>query len=98
MARNIPKKDSQKRHFKKRVKERFDCELNRFDIRNIIQQIREEPYTFRGSISIRLSCHLVRLPDNQLAYVLYDRIRKVPVTALTEAMWNNTVEKGEVDE
>lgn len=87
MPRRLTKKAASLAHFRKRVRQRFGIILNKRDIDDILYQIHYEPFTHKGTISSRLKCHLVSVHQGVLIYVLYDNQRKVPVTALTRAMW-----------
>lgn len=95
MVRRLSKRAAEKVHFKNAVKSRFGLELNRQDINEIIRRIKTGEETVIQRPSLRLSWYLLTLSKDGsepvLAIVLYDRHRRMLVTAVTEKMWR---EKG----
>jgi len=81
-----PKAKTQRRHFKRRIKERFGLVVNGTDYRKIVAMIQDGSATFIEKQSN--TRRLFRLVINkQAVYIVYDKLRKTAVTALTEEMF-----------
>jgi hypothetical protein len=82
----MTKTQSSKIHFKKRFKERFGIEINRNDIRELVSNIKEGSNVIKSDIlSLRVTAYTM-IFKRKRCVILYDKIRKVPVTALTMDM------------
>jgi hypothetical protein len=80
MRKHISKKVNERLHFKSRFKERFGVEINRHDIRELVNNIRSgDNVTLVERQSARVSIYRTRLKGHR-CIVVYDRNRKSPVT------------------
>jgi catabolite regulation protein CreA len=79
--RKRDKKYDQRIHFKKRVKQRYDLEINRFVYQQLVDQIQDGQAEFIQKQSNRISVFWVMYDDIRIR-VIYDKSRKTLVTAL----------------
>jgi len=85
MARKkkFTKKQAQKAHFKNRLKERFDIIVNRHDIRELVEDIQTGNNIINSErLSSRVTVHTMLFMGKKMK-ILYDRMRKVPITVKT---------------
>lgn len=75
------KKENQRYHAKKRLKERFDLKYSNKVRQTLIKQIQNNNSVFLGRQSDRISIHLVKY-GNQWLKCIYDRKRQEIVTFL----------------
>jgi DNA replicative helicase MCM subunit Mcm2 (Cdc46/Mcm family) len=93
MKKKLTKKQAEKIHFKKRVLERFDITINRHDIRELIEDIQAGNNIIKSErLSSRVTLHTMIFMKKRMN-ILYDRMRKVPITAKTMDM----VSKNSID-
>lgn len=81
----LSKKASESIHAKKRLKQRYGLELNSKQLREIVVMIMLNKSDGIEKQSNRVSKHKVRYMGKDII-VLYDKIRKNIITALTEDM------------
>jgi hypothetical protein len=77
------KKVAQRRHAKRRAAERYGLELNRHDMRTLVEQIQHGDAEFIERQSLRVSVWWVTVGGKRCR-VVYDRLRKTIVTFLPE--------------
>jgi len=70
-------------HFKRRAEERYGLTLNRFDLREIVKDIQQGKCTFVEKLSNARSKFNVVIKGVEVT-VVYDKVRKVAITALPE--------------
>lgn len=81
------KKFSERQHFKKRLKERFDITVNRHDLKDLVSNILSGTnVTKLMKQSNRIATFRTRIKDKSVI-VVFDKIRKAPVTCLTQKMF-----------
>lgn len=73
----------QRAHAKKRLAQRFDLQINRFQIRDLVAQIQQGKTRLLEKQSNRISVQLVIYSERKLA-VVYDKERKTIVTFLPD--------------
>lgn len=71
----------ERRHFKRRLKERYSLEANRHDIHDIIYLIQHNKCNFVLRQSNRITVWDVPF-KGETVRIVYDKVRKAPVTAL----------------
>jgi len=76
-----PKKLSQNRHFKKRLFERFEINIEQKDIEKIKYQIESGQSAIIKRQSNRIVLHGVKINDTYII-IVYDKLRKQPVTVI----------------
>jgi len=75
------KTHDERKHFKKRLKERYDLEANRHDIRDIVYLIQHQKCNLVLKQSNRITVWDVPFKGEKVR-IVYDKLRKAPVTAL----------------
>lgn len=81
--KKMTKTQASKIHFKNRFKERFGVQINRNDIRELVSDIKEGANIIKSDrLSLRVTAHTM-IFKRKRCVILYDKVRKVPVTALT---------------
>jgi len=85
------KKQAEFCHSFKRVKERYELELNKTEIKEIISLIQSNQAEFVIKESNRVSHFRVPYKDKKL-YVVYDRKRHMTITFLPEVLKENHIE------
>lgn len=81
----LTKLQSQRIHAKRRIEQRFGIQINRHDIREIVNLIQTNRAKFIEKQSNSRSLFSLVFKDN-LLYVIYDKTRKNICTFLTEEM------------
>ena len=80
------KTEACKVHIKRRFKERFGIDINRHDIRELVSNIQSGDNIIREQrLTNRVTAFDMNFKNNHCV-VIYDKIRKVPVTVLTADM------------
>lgn len=69
------------KHFLRRLNERYNIRFKASDIPNIVKKIQSHDFTLVRKQSNRVSIHDVEI-DGRKIRLVYDKIRKLPVTAL----------------
>ena len=73
-------------HIKKRFRERFGIEINRHDIMELVTNIQNGDNVIRSrKMTNRVTAFDMNFKSNRCV-VIYDKIRKVPVTVFTTDM------------
>lgn len=73
-------------HIKRRFKERFGLDINRHDIRDLVDDIQKgNNILYAKRLTSRVTAFNMNF-KNTRCVVLYDKNRKVPVTVLTPDM------------
>jgi hypothetical protein len=75
------KKQSQQRHFRRRVAERMNIRITKEGRRDIVRQIQGGTAQFWKRESCRISHWVVKMAGRQVIRV-YDKARHVPVTVM----------------
>lgn len=86
--RKFSKKACEKYHAKKQFKKRFGIFLNRYDIKNIIDNIQNGKYEFIENQTNRVNVWKGVVKGKE-AVIIYDKHRKMVITFLTPAMLNS---------
>ena len=90
----MKKKDSCKIHIKRRFKKRFGLDINRFDIQELTKNILNgDNVLYEDKQTNRVTAYTLIFKKKRCV-VVFDRMRKVPITVLTPKMY----EEGRVDE
>lgn len=82
------KKESELEHFQKRMIERFGISISKDRCKKIVQEIQQGKHQFLKKQSLRVKKYLVNIDEN-LIEVIYDKNRKMLVTALPNKNENN---------
>lgn len=77
------KKQNCKRHFKKRMKQRYGFTINQKNIKQIVGKIRNGESELVERQSNRVSLHRMKFRGKEIT-VVYDNNRGVPITVLPE--------------
>lgn len=77
----MSKKTASRNHFKQRMNERFGIKLTTSQCKDIVNLIQKGKTRFVEQQSLRVSIHEIKI-NEMLIHVVYDKIRKTPVTAL----------------
>jgi len=83
--KQLTKAQCSKIHFKESFKERFGITINRHDIRQLVEDISRRRVRKTEQLSNRVFAHTMTFKGKECV-VLFDRMRQVPVTALTTDM------------
>ena len=77
-----------RKHFKKRVKERLGLSINRFDIKQLCENIKKriDVISWREQSNRVICYNMIFLTKRCI--IVFDDIRKTPITVLTMSMWN----------
>ena len=75
------KKDCQKAHMKRRVRQRFGIDLNRHDLAEIVSRIQSGQSEFIDRRSLRTARHRLEVKGTTID-VIYDKSRQTVVSAL----------------
>jgi hypothetical protein len=84
-SKKLTKAQAERVHAKKRAKERYNLDLNRFDLREIIQQISLKQAKLLENKTNRLALYQIDVKGISCK-VIYDRQRKQIVTFLRPTM------------
>jgi len=79
--KNLDKKYTERIHAKRRFKQRFGKELNRFELKEIVKNIQKNKYQFIEKQSRRVSLFLANIKDCD-TIVAYDKRRRNIITFL----------------
>ena len=82
------KKDSELEHFQKRMLERFGISISKNTCKEIVREIQLGKHQLLEKQSLRVKKYLVNIDEN-LIEVIYDKNRKMLVTALPNKNENN---------
>ena len=75
------KTHDERKHFKRRLKERYGLEANRHDVHDIVYLIQTQKCNFVMKQSNRITVWDVPFKGEKVR-IVYDKVRKAPVTAL----------------
>lgn len=81
--KNLTKKQASRVHFKKRARQRYGIKLDSDDVQAIGDMIRRGESQFISKQSNTRTVHKVEFNGSEMI-VVYDRLRKTPITALKE--------------
>lgn len=82
------KKNASINHFSKKLKARFNIDLDKNKLEYLIARIKKHDYPILRKQSNRVSIYKAVIDGKEIP-VVYDKKRKVPITALKWYMFNN---------
>jgi hypothetical protein len=79
----LTKLQAERRHFKRRIEQRYGLSLNRKDLYNLSEIIARGLAQLVKQESFRVSVYDVPFKNNRIIRIVYDKMRKSVVTCLT---------------
>jgi len=81
--KSLSKRKAEIHHFIRRAKQRYGMELNKQDVKRIVNKIQSGASKVLKKQSLRVAIHQVTYQGTSMI-VAYDKNRSVPITALPE--------------
>ena len=86
--KSLNKEQASRAHFRRRAWQRFELTLSRDDIEDAVAKIKRGESVFVSKQSNTRTLHKVTVGDKEVI-IVYDKNRKVPVTALRQEYLSN---------